>query len=142
MALLLYLLSLMYWLGSVIGKLQIVPGLFLNRFNISYGKSYNKYNGQLNHNIDRVWIVTKIKIPKYEEITFPDIGLDPDCSFLNPLGHDANYRDNGESVKQLCRDSGLLIQPFQYKDKYKQQLIKKLLNEDLKQALQGTRLRH
>ena len=35
-----------------------------------------------------------------------------------------------------------MIQLFQYKEKYKQQLIKKVLNEDLKQTLQGTRLRH
>ena len=119
----------------------IAPELFLNRLNISYGINY-KYNGQLNHNIDRVWVVTKIKIPKYEEITFPDIGFDPECSFLDSLRHDANYRGNAESVKQLYRDSVPLIQFFQYKEKYKQQLIKKLLNEDLKQALQGTRLRH
>ena len=37
MALLLHLLSLMYLLGSVIGKPQIAPELFLNRLNISYG---------------------------------------------------------------------------------------------------------
>ena len=141
MAILLYLLSHMYLLGSVIGKPQIAPELFLNRLNISYGID-NKYNGQLNHNIDRVWVVTKIKIPKYEHITFPDIGFDPECSFLYSLRHNANYRDNAESVKQLCRDSAPLIQFFQYKEKYKQQLIKKLLNEDLKQVLQGTRLRH
>ena len=130
MALLLYLLSLISLLGSVIGKPQIAPELFLNRLNISYGINY-KYKGQLNHNIDGVWVVTKIKIPKYEEITFPDIGFDPECSFLDSLRHDANYRDNAESVMQLCRDSTPLIQLFQYKEKYKQQLIKKLLNEDL-----------
>ena len=113
MALLLYLLSLMYLLGSVISKTQIDPELFLNRLNISYGINC-KYNGQLNHNINRVWVVTKIKIPKYEEMTFPDIGFDLECSFLFSLRHDANYRDNAESVKQLCRDSAPLIQLFQY----------------------------
>ena len=141
MALLLYLLSLMFLLGSVITKPQIAPELFLNRLNISYGINY-KYNGELNHNIDRVWVVTKIKIPKYEEITFSDIGFGPECSFLDSFRHDANYRDNVESVKQLCRDSAPLIQLFQYKEKYKQQLITKLLDEDIEQALQGTRLRH
>ena len=47
----------LYLLGSVIGEPQIAPQLFLNRLNISYGINY-KYNGQLNHNIDRVWVVT------------------------------------------------------------------------------------
>ena len=106
MALLLYVLSLVYLLGSVIGKSQIAPQLFLNRLNVSYG-IYYKYNGQLNHNIDRVWVVTKIKIPKYDEINFPDISFDPECSFLDSLRHDANYMDNAESVKQLCRDCSL-----------------------------------
>ena len=61
-----YLLIFQILLGSVIGELQIAPELFLNKLNISYGINY-KYNGQLNHNIDRVWVVTKVKIPKYED---------------------------------------------------------------------------
>ena len=71
-----YLFILQFLLGSVI-DLQIVPELFLNRLNISYGINY-KYNGQLNHNNDRVWVVTKFKIPKHEEIRFPNISFDPD----------------------------------------------------------------
>ena len=75
-----YLLFLQLFLGSVIGKPQIAPELFLNRLNISYGINY-KYNGQLNHNIDRVWVVTKIKIPKYEEIEFSNISLIQSANF-------------------------------------------------------------
>ena len=84
MAMLHYLLFLPFLLGSVIGEPQIAPELFLNRLNISYGINY-KYNSQLNHNIDRVWVITKIKIPKYEEIKFPNISFDPECKFLDSL---------------------------------------------------------
>ena len=84
MAMLYYLFFLQFFLGSVIGKPQIAPELFLNRLNISYGINY-KYNGQLNHNIDTVWVVTNIKIPKYEEIRFPNISFDPECKFLESL---------------------------------------------------------
>ena len=84
MAFLHYLFFLQFLLGSVIGEPQIAPELFLNRLNISYGINY-EYNGQLNHNIDRVWVVTKIKIPKYEEIRFPNISFDLECKFLDPL---------------------------------------------------------
>ena len=76
-----YLFILQFLLGSVIGELQIAPELFLNRLSISYSINY-KFNGQLNHNIDRVWVVTKITIPKYEGIRFPNISLNPDCNFL------------------------------------------------------------
>ena len=137
---LLYLLCLQSFLGSVIGKPQIAPELFLNRLNISYGINY-KYNGQLNHNIDRVWVVTKIKIPKYEEIKFPNISFDPECKFLESLNNGNTYRYI-QSIRQLCRDSAPLINLFQYKENYKQRLIQQLLNEDLTLVLKGIRLRH
>ena len=140
MALLQYLFFLQFLLGSVIGEPQIAPELFLNKLNILYSINY-KYNGQLNHNIDRVWVVTKIKIPIYEEIKFPNISFDPECRFLDPL-RNGNTNANIESIKQICRDSAPLINLFQYKENYKQRLIQQLLNEDLTLALKGTRLRH
>ena len=140
MALLHYLLFLQFLLGSVIGELHIAPELFLKRLNISYGINY-KYNGQLNHNIDRVWVVTKIKIPKYEEIRFPNISFNPECKFFDSLQNGNTYR-HIESIKQLCRDSAPLINLFQYKENYKQRLIQLLLNEDLTLALRGLRLRN
>ena len=97
MALLHYLFFLQFLLGSVIGEPQIAPELFLNRLNISYGINY-KYNGQLNHNIDRVWVVTKIKIPKYEEIRFPNISFDPECKFLESLNNGNTYK-HVQSIK-------------------------------------------
>ena len=135
MAMLQYLLSLQFLLGSVIGEPQTAPELFLNRLNISYGINY-KYNGQLNHNIDRVWVVTKIKIPKYEKIKFPNIFFDTECKFLDSLNNGNTYI-HVESIKQLCRDSAPLINLFQYKENYKQRLIQQLLNEDLTLALKG-----
>ena len=100
MALLHYLFFLQLLLGSVIGEPQKAPELFFNRLNISYGINY-KYNGQLNHDIDRVWVVTKIKIPKYEEIKFPNISFNPECKFLDSLTNGNTYRHT-ESIKQLC----------------------------------------
>ena len=135
-----YLLFLQFLLGSVIGEPQIAPELFLNRLNISYGINY-KYNGQLNHNMDRVWEVTKIKIPKYEEIKFPNISFDPECKFLDSLNNGNTYR-HVESIKQLCRDSAPLINIFRYKENYKQRLIQQLLNEDLTLALKGIQLKY
>ena len=130
MASLHYLLIFQLLLGSVIGEPQIAPELFLNRLNISYGINY-KYNGQLNHNIDRVWVVTKVKIPKYEEIRFPNISFDPNCNFLDSL-RNGNTHAQIDSIKQLCRDSAPLLHLFQYKENYKKKLIQKLLNEDLR----------
>ena len=140
MAFLRYLFLFQFLLGSVIGELQIAPKLVLNRLNISYGINY-KYNGQLNHNIDRVWVVTQIKLPKYEEIRFPNISFDPECKFLDSLKNGNTYT-HIESTKQLCRDSAPLINLFQYKENYKQQLIQQLLDEDLTLVLKGKRLKN
>ena len=121
----LLLLFTLYPLGSVIGEPQIAPQLFLNRLNMSYGINY-KYNGQLNHNIDRVWVVTKIKIPNFDDIKFPNILFNPECKFLEKL-KDGNTNTNSqiESVKQICRDSAPLVRLFQYKEDYKQELTLK-----------------
>ena len=139
MAMLYYLFFLQFFLGSVISKPQIAPELFLNKLNISYGINY-KYNGQLNHNIDRVWVVTNIKIPKYEE-TFPNISFDPECKFLESLNNGNTYK-HVQSIKQLCRDSAPLINLFQYKENYKQRPIQQLLNEDLTLVLKRIRLKY
>ena len=50
----------------------------MNRLNMSLGINY-KFNGLLHHNHERVWVVTKIAIPKLEDIHFPDINFDHDC---------------------------------------------------------------
>ena len=137
----LLILITLYSLGSVIGEPQIAPQLFLNRLNISYGINY-KYNGQLNHNIDRVWVVTKMKIPSFEDIKFPNISFNPECKFLERL-KDGKNNTNSQilSVRQICRDSAPLVKLFQYKEDYKQRLIRKLLKEDLQLALKGKKLR-
>ena len=135
-----YLLFLQFFLGSVIGEPQIAQELFLNRLNISYGINY-KYNGQLNHNIDTVWVVAKIKIPKYEEIKFPNIFFDPECKFLESLNNGNTYK-HVQSIKQLCRDSAPVINLFRYKENYKQRLIQQFLSEDLTLVLKGIRLKY
>ena len=52
-----------------------------------FGINY-KYNGLLHHNIDRVWIITKVALPKIKDISFPDIAFDPD--FPSILGQLVN----------------------------------------------------
>ena len=87
-------------------------------------------------------MVSKIKIPNFDDIKFPNISFKPECKFLEKL-KDGNTNTNSqiESVKQICRDSAPLVRLFQYKEDYKQKLIRKLLEEDLQLALKGKKLR-
>ena len=56
---------------------------------------------------------------------------------------DGNTNTNSqiESVRQICRDSAPLVRLFQYKEDYKQELIRKLLERDLQLVLKGKKLR-
>ena len=44
-------------------------------------------------------------------------------------------------LRQICRDSAPLVRLFQYKEDYKQELIRKLIEEDLQLALKAKKLR-
>ena len=51
------------------------PDLYKNQLHFGYGINY-KYNGKLYHNLDRVWVVHRVVIPKTEDLDklpdFPD----------------------------------------------------------------------
>ena len=51
------------------------PDLYKNQLHFGYGINY-KYNGKLYHNLDRVWVVHRVVIPKTEDLEklpdFPD----------------------------------------------------------------------
>ena len=63
-------------------------------FSIDY-----KSNGLLHHNIDRVWVVTKVALPKLKDISFPDIAFDPDCPFVRNLKHS---RTAAQQIEKIC----------------------------------------
>ena len=69
---------------------------------MSFGINY-KYNVLLHHNIDRVWIITKVALPKLEDISFPDIAFDPDCPFVKNLKHSRTAAQQVESIRSICR---------------------------------------
>ena len=61
---------------------SVASELYMNKLNFSYGINF-KYNGLINHNIDRVWVVTRIHIPQRTEFKFHDIEFDTKCAFLD-----------------------------------------------------------
>ena len=67
-----------------------------------FGINY-KYNCLLHHSIDRVWIVTKVVLPKLEDIHFPDIAFDPDCAFIKGLRHSRTAALHVENIRSICR---------------------------------------
>ena len=102
--------------------------MYFNHLNISLGINY-KYNGLLYHNIDRVWVVTKVILPKLEDITFPDVKFDVDCSFVNKIC------DAAPSVKtiiqSMCKSMKPLITLIKQKEEFYEMAIQSILKEEI-----------
>ena len=108
--------------------------MYFNHLNISLGINY-KYNGLLYHNIDRVWVATKVILPKLDDISFPDVKFDADCSFVNKI------RSANPSVKtiiqSMCKSMKPLITLIKQKEKFYEMAIQSLLKEEIPRSLRG-----
>ena len=108
--------------------------MYFNHLNISLGINY-KYNGLLYHNIDRVWVVTKVILLKLKDISFPDVKFDADCSFVNKI------RDANPSVKTIiqskCKSMKPLITLIKQKEKFYEMAIQSILKKEIPQSLHG-----
>ena len=133
---------LLITIGSVLGSQpEISSDLFLNRLNMSFGINY-KYNGLLHHNIDRVWIITKVTLPKLKDISFPDIAFDPDCPFVRNLKHSRTAAQQVESIRSICRSMKPLISLMKGKELYYENAISKILKEEIPWSLHGSGYSH
>ena len=104
----------------------------MNRLNMSFGINY-KFNGLLHHNLERVWVVTKIPIPKLEDIHFPDINFDPDCKFTRKLN---NARQAAKyEIQSICKSMKPLIRLLKQKEQHYANAIKALLKEEIPRSL-------
>ena len=129
----------MYFLIIMLGMALRAPqddpqDMYFNHLNISLGINY-KYNGLLYHNIDRVWVVTKVILPKLEDISFPDVKFDADCSFVNKI------RNANPSVKtiiqSMCKSMKPLITLIKQKEKFYEMAIQSILKEEIPWSLHG-----
>ena len=104
---------------------QISSDLFLNRLNMSFGINF-KFSGLLHHNIDRVWVVTKVVLSKLNNISFPDIAFDPDFPFVRNLKHSRTAAQQVEKIRSICRSMKPLISLMKGKELYYENAIKKI----------------
>ena len=108
--------------------------MYFNHLNISLGINY-KYNGLLYHNIDRVWVITKVILPKLEDITFPDVKFDMDCSFVNKI-HNANPSVK-TIIQSMCKSMKPLITLIKQKEEFYEMAIQSILKEEIPWSLHG-----
>ena len=104
---------------------------------MSYGINY-KYNGLLHHNIHRVWIITKVVVPKLKDVKFPDINFDPDCKFVDHLKNTMTASKYVNSIRSICKSMKPLITLLKQKELYYEKAIKGILKEEIPQSLYGS----
>ena len=133
---------LLIFLGTTVGsQVQISSDLFLNKLNMSYGINY-KYNGLLHHNIHRVWIITKVVVPKLNDVKFPDIKFDPECTFLNQLKVNHGASQHVNSLRSICQSMKPLITLLKQKELYYENAITNILKEEIPRSLYGSGYSH
>ena len=114
---------------------QVYQDLYLKKLNKSFGINY-KSNGLLHNNVERVWVVTKVVIPKLDDISFPDIEFDPDCQFtkrLNNARHAVRYE-----IESICKSMKPLIKLLKQKEEFYVNAIAAILKEEIPRSLQGS----
>ena len=112
---------------------DITSDLYRNQLHFGYGINY-KYNGQLYHNLDRVWVVHRVVILKAADLQkLPEFPSNLNChpSIRNKApGHEHNLRRKTFNTK-LC----LLTRPHLQYFPYFQNPVSRLIREDLYHAL-------
>ena len=61
---------------------DIMPKLKKNILHFRYGEHF-KYEGMLSHSFDRFYVVTKLKLPKVEDLKLTTVDFDSKCSYLS-----------------------------------------------------------
>ena len=75
-----YLLLFILFLITTAVPAGEAPDLYKNQLHFGYGINY-KYNGKLYHNLDRVWVVHRVVIPKTEDLAkLPDFPNELTCT--------------------------------------------------------------
>ena len=116
---------------------DINSDLYRNQLHFGYGINY-KYNGQLYHNLDRVWVVHRVVIPKADDLdrlpAFPDnINCNPSIKGKAP-GHQANLHRKTFN-KKMCMLTRPHIELLARQASYFKTQVTKLIREDLYHAL-------
>ena len=120
------------------GKFNIPYELTQNKLNASYGINF-KYNGKLHHSIDRVWVITKFKLPQVAQLHFPSIGLEATCTQFTstPWGGSQEMHE----LKHLCSLSKPFIKLLHDKEAYFKKRALDILEKDVFYALHASTVR-
>ena len=116
---------------------EVYPDLYRNQLHFGYGINY-KYNGLLYHNLDRVWVVHRVVIPKLEDLeglpSFPsNVNCYPETRDKIP-GHRTILQRKAIAA-HMCSLTKPQIELLRKRANYHKGQVEKLIRDDLYHAL-------
>ena len=88
--------------------IDIMPKLKRNILNFVYGVNF-KYEVMLSHSFDQFYIVTKLELPKTEDLRLTTFKFEFECSYANSTGTNTNYA----KLLKYCMKIALYAQLYQ-----------------------------
>ena len=84
-------------------SVEIMPELKRNILNFGYIINY-KYEAMIPHSYNRFYVVTKFILPSVNDLKFPPIDFDSECSYLNAyLSRHENAKQYLSNPKLFCK---------------------------------------
>ena len=119
----------------MVAKAGEAPDLYKNQLHFGYGINY-KYNGKLYHNLDRVWVVHRVVIPKLGDLEkLPDFPDELNCT-PHPkrgLGNKSLFRKL--LAQRLCKLAAPQLKSLRQQAHYLKHRVMTLVKDDLYHAL-------
>ena len=135
-----YFFSIMLLLLPSVSPAGLDSDVFKNKLHFGYGVNF-KFNGQLYHNLDRVWVVHRVSLPQAEALeALPNFPENLDCYLSlrehNIPGSDSNL-NRKQFLKQLCEITVPNFELIKKQAAHFRHTAHKLISEELPHALHG-----
>ncbi len=102
----------------------------LNRLRAEWGVNF-RYQGMVTHNIDRVWVVTKVPIPRQDDLNLKNFEMDSECNFIKPEKYTVNTREWKQTMRNICTSMKPMFELLIRKEKHHQERIDFFFDKEL-----------
>ena len=135
-----YFFIIMILFLSSVSPAGLDSDVFKNKLHFGYGVNF-KFNGQLYHNLDRVWVVHRVSLPQAEALqALPNFPENLDCYLSlrehNIPGSDSNL-NRKQFLKQLCEITVPNFELIKKQAAHFRRTAHKLISEELPHTLHG-----
>ena len=125
-------ICLIIWIGSDLGQgVDIDPRLYQNILKAPWGINF-KYNGEVHHNLDRIWVVTKVPMPRFDKLNFPEWKIAENCTFTK-----SQRKTQTEGIEErryaICMAYQPAILQYRIQAKELRNRLRRLVKKDLQE---------